>query len=83
MGASARGCYDRALRNNSNLAGKLTIAVRVAQNGSACSVNATSDTLGDPSVTSCVLQKFRSGKYPRPRGGCVDAAVPISFVSQK
>jgi hypothetical protein len=38
------------------------------------------DTLADPAVTNCVLQRFRSGKFPKPSGGCVDIALPINFV---
>lgn len=79
-GASAKGCYNKALRSNATLRGKMTVAVRVNPSGSACSASAASDTLGDPSVTSCILQKFRSGSYPKPKGGCVDVQVPLNFV---
>ncbi len=75
----ARGCYDRALRQNSELQGKLTVALRVGPQGQACSVN-VSGSLGDPSVISCVTGLFRSGTYPAPSGGCVEAAVPLNFV---
>lgn len=79
-GASAKGCYNKALRSNATLRGKMTVAVRVNPSGSACSASAASDSLGDPSVTSCILQKFRSGSYPKPKGGCVDVQVPLNFV---
>ncbi len=78
---SVRGCYERALRQNQMLQGKMVVAVRVgAHGGSTCSANIVSDSLGDPSVTSCVLQKFRAGQFPPPAGGCVDVQVPISFL---
>jgi hypothetical protein len=75
----ARGCYERALRQNAMLQGKITVAVRVAPGGAVCSAGIASDTLGDPSVSTCVLQKFRSGGFPKPNGGCVDIHVPINF----
>lgn len=77
---SARGCYERALRQNAMLQGKVVVAVRVGAHGGACGANVVSDTLGDPSVSTCVLQKFRSGSFPQPVGGCVEVRVPISFM---
>lgn len=79
----ARTCYNRALRVNSMLEGKLSVAVRVSSSGNACSASVTSDSLGDPSVSSCVVEKFRSGKYPTPQGGCVDTAIPLNFVKKQ
>jgi hypothetical protein len=76
----ARSCYERALSHNSSLSGKLVASIRVGPSGSICSASAGNDTLGDAAVTNCVLSRFRSGKFPKPTGGCVDVAVPINFV---
>jgi hypothetical protein len=75
----ARSCYERALSNNTALAGKIEVGVRVSPTGAACSAVAGKDTLGDAAVSGCVLSRFRSGKYPKPTGGCVDLSVPINF----
>ncbi len=79
-GASAKGCYNKALRSNPTLQGKMTIAVRVSPTGTACSASVASDSLGDASVSSCILQQFRAGSYPKPKGGCVNVQVPLNFV---
>lgn len=76
----ARGCYERALRNNNTLSGRLTMSVRVGPQGQVCSANVASNTLGDPGVASCVAQMFRSSSFPPPQGGCMDAQVPMNFV---
>jgi hypothetical protein len=76
---SVRGCYERALRQNQMLQGKLMVAVKIGAQGNACGASLASDTLGDGAVASCVLQKFRSGTFPAPIGGCVDVQVPINF----
>jgi hypothetical protein len=76
----ARGCYERALSNNTALAGKIEVGIRVSPTGAACSAVAGKDTLGDAVVSGCVLSRFRSGKYPKPTGGCVDLSVPINFM---
>ena len=55
------------------------VAVKIGAQGNACGASLASDTLGDAAVASCVLQKFRSGTFPAPIGGCVDVQVPINF----
>jgi hypothetical protein len=76
----ARSCYERALSNNSALAGRIEVAVRVGANGVACSASVANDTLGDVSVKSCALGRFRGAQYPKPSGGCVDVSVPMNFM---
>jgi hypothetical protein len=80
---SARGCYERALRQNPMLEGRVVVAVKIGAHGNACGASLATDTLGDPSVSSCVLQKFRSGNFPAPVGGCADIKIPISFTPKK
>ncbi len=77
---SVRGCYERALRQNQMLQGRLVVAVKIGPHGQSCGASISTDTLGDPSVASCVLQKFRGGSFPPPIGGCADLQVPISFM---
>jgi hypothetical protein len=76
----ARSCYEKALSNDAALAGKLEVGVRVSPTGEACSAKVGKDTLADAAVTSCVLQRFRAGKYPKPTGGCVTVSVPMNFM---
>ena len=77
----AHRCYDSALAQDSTLQGKIEIQLRVASNGTVCSADVASNTMSSTSVASCVQNSFRSaGHFPAPKGGCVDAKVPISFV---
>jgi hypothetical protein len=78
----AHACYDSALANDSSLKGKISISVRVASNGQVCSASVASNDMGSPAVAQCVANKFRqTGMFPAPRGGCIDATVPMNFVS--
>ncbi len=77
---AARGCYERGLRQNATLQGKLVISVRVGPGGQVCSAGVASNALGDPGVASCVVGLFRSASFPAPEGGCVDTQVPMNFV---
>jgi outer membrane biosynthesis protein TonB len=82
-GGQARGCYNRALRNNATLEGKMTVNVKISSTGSVCSASISDDSLNDPAVSSCVTQMFRAGKFPAPNGGCVNTAVPLNFVNKQ
>jgi outer membrane biosynthesis protein TonB len=78
-GGSARGCYERALRQNTMLQGKIMVGVRVGSQGQVCSASIVSNTV-DPGVGSCVLGIFKGSSFPPPNGGCVDVQVPMNFV---
>ena len=79
----ARSCYQNALRNDPTLSGRLKVGIRVGTNGLACSAGITSDDMGNPQVANCVTRLFHAGKYPSPKGGCVDMAVPMNFQQKK
>lgn len=75
----ARGCYERALRQNATLEGRLVLNVRVGPRGQVCSATVGSSDLADPTVAQCVQQMFRAASLPAPTGGCVNTAVPMYF----
>jgi hypothetical protein len=75
----ARSCYEHALRQNSMLAGRMSFKLTINQAGQVCSSNVLSSELGDPSVANCVLQMLKSGTFPAPSKGCVEAVVPLNF----
>ncbi len=77
----AHRCYDQALAQDSDLKGHVSVTVRVGANGSLCSANISSNDMGSDIVANCVANVFRSSRsFPPPKGGCIDAKVPISFV---
>lgn len=78
-----RKCYERALLQNGGLKGRMKVQVRINPQGQLCSAAMASDELQDPGLNACILQMFRSSVYPAPKGGCVDVAVPLSFVPQQ
>ena len=77
-------CYDNALAQDPTLRGKISIAVRIGANGTACSAGVASNELSSaPSVASCVVSNFRGQAFPAPKGGCVDVNIPINFVPRQ
>ncbi len=80
--AQGRKCYERALLQNASLKGRMRVQVRLNPSGQLCSAAMASDELQDPGLSACITQMFRNSVYPAPKGGCVDVAVPMSFVPQ-
>jgi hypothetical protein len=76
----ARGCYERALRQNNLLQGRMVVGVRIGSQGQVCNASIVQNALGDPGVASCVVQMFRAGTFPAPQGGCAEANVPLNFI---
>lgn len=77
-GRQARRCYESQLANDPSLHVKMSINVKVGTNGSLCSSSVT-ETSND-AVSRCVLNFFRSGSYPAPKGCIANVTVPLNFV---
>jgi outer membrane biosynthesis protein TonB len=80
---SAQRCYEKALAQQEQLQGKLSVNLCVGVGGGVCGASIASDSLGSPLVSQCVLNIFRATTFPSPKNGCVDAQVPLNFVPQK
>lgn len=81
--AMAQRCYEKALGQQEQLTGKLTVGLCVGVGGQVCSAGIEKDSLGSPLVSQCVLNLYRSVTFPSPKNGCVQAAVPLNFVPAK
>lgn len=53
-------CYQRALRKNPSLKGKVSIRFVIRANGSVGDIKVLASTLGDPSVERCIKTKIKS-----------------------
>jgi hypothetical protein len=78
---AARRCYNRALVADPRLQGRIKVGVRVAADGTVCATRIVDSTM-PADMTECAANLFRDGTYPTPRGGCIEAVVPLSFVPQ-
>lgn len=76
--AGARGCYNRALQKG-EVSGRMNVSVTVGSGGQVCGAAITSDTVGSPQVSSCVLSRFQGRSFPPPTKGCLVVNVPINF----
>jgi hypothetical protein len=75
----ARDCYERALKQNPNLAGKVILSITIATDGSVSSAVANGQTLNNAKVNSCLEQQARRWSFPKPEGGAARVNKPYTF----
>jgi hypothetical protein len=73
-----RSCYESGMRHSEGLAGKLVVRFSVSAVGKVVDAQAEVDTLGDPLVTRCMLERARSWRLP-PLGGRYGFSAPFIF----
>lgn len=74
-----QACYNKALRTQPELAGKMTFSISIDLAGSVTSVAVGDDTLGDKSVKTCVEAKIDEWRFPM-NGATEPAEVSFSVV---
>lgn len=78
-----RACYERELRRNPSLAGKVTVQFTIEQSGSVTRANATENTTNDAAVAACVVGTVARFRFnPGPEGGSVVFSYPFVFAPQ-
>jgi TonB family protein len=78
-----RACYERELKQNPTLAGKVTIQFTIEQQGNVSGVKVSDNSTGSDAVGQCVanaIQRFRFN--PGPDGGSVTFSYPFVFAPQ-
>lgn len=73
-----RSCYERALRNNPTLSGRLDLRFTIGTSGRVTSAS-TSGLGSAPEVGSCVVGRVRGLVFRAPEGGSVDFSFPFNF----
>jgi outer membrane biosynthesis protein TonB len=74
-----KACYERALKRNPTLSGKVVIHWTITQAGTVSGVDVEQDTLGDAEVASCIKALVARWRFPAPSGGSVDVSFPFVF----
>jgi hypothetical protein len=74
-----KACYDRGLKRNPKLGGKLSVRITVTGAGGVGGVSVQDNTLGDPEVVSCMTATIRGWRFPGAQGG-KNAAVEPTWV---
>jgi hypothetical protein len=78
-----KACYERGLKRNPNLSGKVVIHWTITQAGTVSGVDVEQDTLGDAEVASCIKSLVARWRFPAPSGGSVEVSFPFVFQSSQ
>ncbi|MBK8263657.1 MAG: AgmX/PglI C-terminal domain-containing protein [Nannocystis sp.] len=62
--SALQNCYNRALRTNPGISGKMTYTIAISVMGAVTSVRVDEDTVRDPSVTTCTTAKIKGWRFP-------------------
>jgi len=74
-----RNCYERRLKVNNTLEGRVNLQIKVGRTGSVAGVR-TGGTMRDPQVLTCVRNIAQRMSFPAPEGGsCAVVAAPLNF----
>jgi hypothetical protein len=77
-----KGCYERALRRDPNLGGKVTVQFTIAGTGKVSAARTTLNEL-TPEVGDCIVSVFKRLRFPQPDGGYLVMESPFMFTSAK
>lgn len=77
-----RNCYERRLKVNNTLQGKVRMQLTIGRDGSVTGVQ-VGGSLGDPQVFSCIRSLAKRWTFPQPEGGCATIAAPFDFTPKR
>ncbi|HEX2569963.1 MAG TPA: TonB family protein [Polyangia bacterium] len=72
-------CYERALKRNPGLSGKVVLRFTISSIGKVTSAEIEDDTMGDGEVNKCITSTVKNWRFPAPQGGEVQFAYPFVF----
>ena len=70
-------CYEKELRRNQNIKGRITLRFTIGTSGRITSIAATQNTTGDEGIASCIISKVQGWKFDPPSGGAVTFTYPF------
>jgi len=77
--SAIKACYERALKRNPSLSGKVAVRWTITPAGTVSGVDIDQDSLGDSDVTSCIKSLVAHWRFPAPSGGAVEVSFPFLF----
>ncbi len=82
--AQIKNCYERQLRVNSQLEGKVVIQFEIGAQGRVDLAKTRSTTLNDTTTEACVAARIKEARFPEPPPGSIAVVdYPFVFGAQK
>ena len=76
-------CYEKALKRNPTLTGKVRLHFTISSIGKVTAADIEENTLGDDEVGQCMTTIIKTWRFPAPSGGEVQFSYPFIFQSSK
>lgn len=73
------GCYEKQLKRNPELAGKVRVRFTILESGRVGDPTVVENTLGDAEIGRCIIARMGGWRFPRPDGGTVTLTLPFTF----
>jgi tetratricopeptide (TPR) repeat protein len=74
-----RLCYEKGLRTNPILSGRIATKFVIDRSGAVSTAQDNGSDLPDSGVVSCVVRAFGNLAFPQPEGGIVSVVYPVTF----
>lgn len=74
-----RSCYEKELKKDQRLQGKMVVGFVIDQDGQVARANIRSSEIDNKRVKSCIVSRVRRLKFAKPDGGSVEVAYPLNF----
>lgn len=75
-----KACYERSLKINPNIKGRVLTSFEIGVNGKVNRSEIANSTLNNPATEQCVAQVIKQWQFPVPRGkGVVRVTYPFTF----
>jgi hypothetical protein len=71
---AVKSCYERELKRNPSLKGKLVVRFLIGENGRVSEIEFEEDTLGNSAVATCIRSNIRLWVFP-----IKDSECPVSY----
>ena len=78
---AVKSCYERELKKDPTLKGKIVMQFTIGEMGRVTSSKVASSTMPSPAVGRCILGRIRRWRFPKPTGGSVTVSYPFVFTA--
>ena len=73
-------CYERQLRKNPGIKGRITIKWRISSTGNVDMASVAGNEMGNSAVANCLVTTVKGWRFPAPTGGtAVEVKYPFNF----
>jgi len=78
---SIQDCYERELKRDPSLAGKIEVEFTIGESGRVEDAAVVTNSMGSDAAGNCIVGRVRRWRFPAPDGGSVTVTFPFIFTA--